>query len=1039
MPRRIGLASWLVLGAMLASGQTAAADDSAARRSLRSAHGFLQRGMVAAAMPEYEAALSGGLGVSERDEALYGLSVCLVRMAQWERALESLGGISGALGFPFADDAAMLRAQCSMMLGDFAGAAEAVRPIIERPDPGPHGPAAWAIRIECLFRAGSLEDAAAEWDRSNSRRRGPDGASRAVYYAARAMYELGRVDDAIAALESAPAGTVDDPLRDHREMLLARCCAERGRDDDAARRYRGVAERSGSALAPDAMLALSRLLADRGGVEEATGWLTRLLEEHGSSRAAPAATIDLARIMADSGSFDEARRLAAHAKTIGDEGVRLDAERLLARCELETGEPEKAATRLRALADRLHGQIDAGTLYDLGLAEWRAGRLDAAGAAFERVLKVASDDGLRADAMFALVGVAQETNDDASIIAFCGRFAEAHGEDPRVWRCLLIAGSTHERAGNDEQAEGAYRSVIARGAADDRARAALRLGLLQHRVGRSEESASTLAPLAVTDKPDFAPALLALGDLAAQAGKADEATVLLERYLRLAERDPGRPDAMLMLGRIEHERGGFDAAAAWFARVEEEWNGTTAADHARLGRASALAALGRLEESERALVDACASGDAAIAVHALRRLAEAAMARGDAPTAASRYEEAAARVTGLDRGELLLRMAQSHADAGDADAADEAFGRVIRESPDERIGSEASARRGLMRIATGREEEGRQDLEQAIDTLAAGPLRDAVQIERARGLRAAGDGAGAERVLKEVITAATDGLVRATAGYELAALMIEREEREDAADALDAALREIASSGDASPVELRGAVVYLAASNALALGRDAQAAALTQEFEEPSPRDDLAGPIALVRGEALRRLGRFTEAAQVLARAVDDADPAVARVALLKRGDALASAQQWEESERVFAEFRRRFADDELWFQAAFGAAWAIENQGRPADAIEHYRRVAEGHDGETAARAQFQIGECLYALGRHDEAVRELLKVDILFSSADWSAAALYEAGRCLGESGDPAGARRRFEEVIERFGGTRWAGLARKELGVTTEVRGD
>ena len=58
--------------------------------------------------------------------------------------------------------------------------------------------------------------------------------------------------------------------------------------------------------------------------------------------------------------------------------------------------------------------------------------------------------------------------------------------------------------------------------------------------------------------------------------------------------------------------------------------------------------------------------------------------------------------------------------------------------------------------------------------------------------------------------------------------------------------------------------------------------------------------------------------------------------------------------------------------QSLFGAAWAIENQGRPADAIERYRRVAEGHDGETAARAQFQIGESLFAQKKYDDAVRE-------------------------------------------------------------------
>ena len=83
-----------------------------------------------------------------------------------------------------------------------------------------------------------------------------------------------------------------------------------------------------------------------------------------------------------------------------------------------------------------------------------------------------------------------------------------------------------------------------------------------------------------------------------------------------------------------------------------------------------------------------------------------------------------------------------------------------------------------------------------------------------------------------------------------------------------------------------------------------------------------------------------------------------------------------------------------------------------------------------TAARAQFQIGECLFAQRRHEEAVREFLKVDILYAYPEWSAAALYEAGRCLAQLEKPEEARRQFQQVTDRFKDTEWANLAARQL---------
>ena len=64
------------------------------------------------------------------------------------------------------------------------------------------------------------------------------------------------------------------------------------------------------------------------------------------------------------------------------------------------------------------------------------------------------------------------------------------------------------------------------------------------------------------------------------------------------------------------------------------------------------------------------------------------------------------------------------------------------------------------------------------------------------------------------------------------------------------------------------------------------------------------------------------------------------------------------------------------------------------------------------------------------EDAVSELLKVDILYAYPEWSAAALFEAGRCFEEMGDPIQARKRYEEVQLQHDGTEWADRASRHL---------
>jgi len=160
------------------------------------------------------------------------------------------------------------------------------------------------------------------------------------------------------------------------------------------------------------------------------------------------------------------------------------------------------------------------------------------------------------------------------------------------------------------------------------------------------------------------------------------------------------------------------------------------------------------------------------------------------------------------------------------------------------------------------------------------------------------------------------------------------------------------------------------------------------------------------------------------------ADHELCKTALLRLGEVEADRQRWANSERAFGEHRRRFPEDARWFEAQFGLAWAQEHLSRFESARASYQQIVDRHRGPTAARAQFQIGETLFAEERYEEAARALLKVDILFGYPEWSAAALYEAGRCFAAMGRRVEARQQFERVAEDFADTEWATLAQQQL---------
>lgn len=103
--------------------------------------------------------------------------------------------------------------------------------------------------------------------------------------------------------------------------------------------------------------------------------------------------------------------------------------------------------------------------------------------------------------------------------------------------------------------------------------------------------------------------------------------------------------------------------------------------------------------------------------------------------------------------------------------------------------------------------------------------------------------------------------------------------------------------------------------------------------------------------------------------------------------------------------------------------------QGRYDLAYTGFERVAE-QGGELADNARYQMGECLLAQDRLDDALEQFDIVIRDFPDSSKIGEAWYKKGLIFGQLGHESDAREIFEDILDVYAGTTAARLAQREL---------
>jgi len=213
------------------------------------------------------------------------------------------------------------------------------------------------------------------------------------------------------------------------------------------------------------------------------------------------------------------------------------------------------------------------------------------------------------------------------------------------------------------------------------------------------------------------------------------------------------------------------------------------------------------------------------------------------------------------------------------------------------------------------------------------------------------------------------------------------------------------------------------------------------------PPKEIALPAAYQAGEARLKRKEFKEALANYQKAVaaNPSDNTLHEQAQLRLGESLGLAANWPASEETYAKFITSYPEHDFIRKAHLGTGWAQENQKKHAAAIASYKKVTEsGEPDEDGARAQFQIGECHLAQNDYNNAIKEFVRVTVIYSHPQWVSKALLEMGHTFDRQSDALKAkgqletataakkqaRERYQEVIEKYKDTDAATVAKTRL---------
>lgn len=157
----------------------------------------------------------------------------------------------------------------------------------------------------------------------------------------------------------------------------------------------------------------------------------------------------------------------------------------------------------------------------------------------------------------------------------------------------------------------------------------------------------------------------------------------------------------------------------------------------------------------------------------------------------------------------------------------------------------------------------------------------------------------------------------------------------------------------------------------------------------------------------------------------------------LRNAQCSTQLEQWPEAMDQAVSGKNRFVDFDAAYEFDFVIGRCHAAQGRLTEARKSYRSVIESPNGrstQTAAMAQWRIGETFFHQEKYERAIEAYYRVDSLYAYDKWRAAALVEAGKCQEHLGNWNHAIKLYQQLIKKFPQSEFKIAAEKRMNLAT-----
>ncbi|MBL7133156.1 MAG: tetratricopeptide repeat protein [Phycisphaerae bacterium] len=1018
----------LIAAACPAAAQEAKSDP--ATKHLMAANGLFRRGLLKLAAGEYAAFLQKYASHPQAATARYGLAICHYRLEQHAEAVKQLAVLIADKNFKQRDEALAVMGHCLLARKLYKEALATFDELLAAHGKSKHAELAALNRAQVLYLLNRPKESLAACQEFLKKYPASARRGAAEYFLACSQSALKSHGEAEKALRKFLTDHKTSAYRLDAVLLLGQALENQGKLDAAVAQYRSFVEAAPDQRKDEGFYSIGLALYKAGRYAQAVTELETVVSKYATSPYAPAARLQLGLAQLAAGEPAAARKTLK--KVIESDKQRMQkAAYWLAQCDMAEKKYAiaRAALGKQAALDPPPANLDA-ILYDCAVCAMELGQFDLAAKEFAQFVAKYPDSAQTADATYRQAFCLHKLGQYEASQALCDKIVKGPASAVTT-PALEVAAENLFLLGRHGEAGKVFQKLLAGAKGNRRQRLTYRLGQCAFLAGDYKTAIKLLGPVAAdktaAQDEHLREAAFFLGDAQLQSGQYAPAAKSLSAYL--AAGGTRKQEATFKLGLSQLRAGQTNQAETTLGSLVVQPPGSQWVARAMLAYGQ-MAYRQLKQPAKAAKVLAMVLGEQTKAPVDLVPPAMYLLAWIDFD--AKQYDKAASQFAKLVSehskhalaADAALQQAICVKEMGRSDEAVKLLNEFAKTYPASKRLGEA---KHLIASCLAKADQHGEAIK-AFTALAADEktCSEAVLYELAWSYRATKAQAKAIGAYRQLLAKFPGGKLAAPARTELAELLYLAKKYDEAA-----ALVEKVVAGAGVDAKTKAVAQYRLGWCYLELSQPGKAAKAFGEFVTKYPDHELV-PSAMYQAAVAATGAGELKSAETLFKSLLTAygKHDVVPVARLKLGEVQATAGNFETSARTYQEFLTKHPDNEFGYLAQFGLGWAMENQKKYDEARKWYARVIENHNGPTAAKAQFHTGECYFAEGEFKEAVRELLKVDIIYAYPQWSSKALYEAGRAFEKLGQTDDARAQYKLCVKKYKKTGSAALAQKRL---------